>query len=197
MTAIETPEYTIVEKRDGYEIREYAPHIVAQVTVSGKFDETMNSGFRKLADFIFGNNVAKGDGRASEPEKIEMTAPVIEQEIEPKVETTTAPTPKNEQNDIARTVAFVMPKKYSIETLPEPKNKEISIIEVPSKRYAAIQFSGRMDAEKAAKRKEELIELLKRDRLEVVGQPLLAQYNPPWIPGPMRKNEILIEVKAA
>lgn len=31
---IEEPAYTILEKRDGYEIRDYAPYMVAEVEVS-------------------------------------------------------------------------------------------------------------------------------------------------------------------
>ncbi|MCC6152995.1 MAG: heme-binding protein [Candidatus Hydrogenedentes bacterium] len=195
VAAIETPEYTVVEKRDGYEIREYAPHIVAQVTMTGEFDATMNGGFRKLADFIFGNNIAKGENGTSGSEKIEMTAPVLEQKVEQEPNATEASS-NSDKADATRTVAFVMPRKYTAETLPEPKNKEVSIVQVPGKRYAAIQFSGWMNADKAMKRKEELVELLKRDKVETLGQPLLAQYNPPWTPGPMRKNEILIEVIA-
>lgn len=195
VAAIETPEYTVVEKRDGYEIREYAPHIVAQVTMTGEFDATMNGGFRKLADYIFGNNVAKGESGESGAEKIVMTAPVLEQEVE-QTPNATEPSSNSNKGDATRTVSFVMPRKYTSETLPEPKNKEVSIVQVPGKRYAAIQFSGWMNADKAAKRKQELVELLKRDKVETLGQPLLAQYNPPWIPGPMRKNEILIEIKA-
>lgn len=33
--AIEEPSYTVVEKRNGYEIRDYAPYIVAAVEVTG------------------------------------------------------------------------------------------------------------------------------------------------------------------
>ncbi|MCC6796032.1 MAG: heme-binding protein [Candidatus Hydrogenedentes bacterium] len=195
VAAIETPEYTVVEKRDGYEIREYAPHIVAQVTMTGNFEESMNGGFRKLADYIFGNNVAKGESGESGSEKIEMTAPVLEQEVEQKPSATKASS-KDDKADGTRMVSFVMPRKYTAESLPEPKNKEVSIVQVPGKRYAAVQSSGWMNADKAVKRKEELVELLKRDKVETLGQPLLAQYDPPWTPGPMRKNEILIEIKA-
>ncbi len=33
--AIEEPSYTVVEKRNGYEIRDYASYIVAEVEVTG------------------------------------------------------------------------------------------------------------------------------------------------------------------
>lgn len=50
---IEEPSYTVVERRDGYELRDYAPYIVAEVEVSGTRDQSMNQGFRLLADYIF------------------------------------------------------------------------------------------------------------------------------------------------
>lgn len=50
---IEQPAYTLVERRDGYEIRDYAPYIVAEVEVTGSRTESLNQGFRLLADYIF------------------------------------------------------------------------------------------------------------------------------------------------
>ena len=50
---IEEPSYTVVERRDGYELRDYAPYIVAEVEVTGTRDQSMNQGFRLLADYIF------------------------------------------------------------------------------------------------------------------------------------------------
>jgi hypothetical protein len=50
---IEEPSYTVVEQRNGYELRDYAPYIVAEVEVTGTRDQSMNQGFRLLADYIF------------------------------------------------------------------------------------------------------------------------------------------------
>lgn len=50
---IEEPSYTVVEQKDGYEIRDYAPYIVAEVKVSGPRNTSLNQGFRLLADYIF------------------------------------------------------------------------------------------------------------------------------------------------
>ncbi len=38
---IEEPSYTLVERGDGYELRDYAPYIVAEVEVSGNRDQSM------------------------------------------------------------------------------------------------------------------------------------------------------------
>ncbi|HQL95506.1 MAG TPA: heme-binding protein, partial [Candidatus Hydrogenedentes bacterium] len=63
---IEEPEYSVVEKRRGYEIREYAPYIRAEVTLEGAYRDTLYGGFRQVADYIFGNNTTS--------EKVAMTA---------------------------------------------------------------------------------------------------------------------------
>lgn len=40
--SIEEPNYTVVERRDGYELRDYAPYIIAEVETSGSRDASMN-----------------------------------------------------------------------------------------------------------------------------------------------------------
>ena len=73
---VETPPYKVVHKEKDYEVRTYAPQIVAEVTMDGKYRDAMSGGFRTLADFIFGNNKDRGAGRT--PREIAMTAPVLE-----------------------------------------------------------------------------------------------------------------------
>ena len=51
---IEEPRYTVVAEREGYQIREYASYIVAEVEVEGDMRTALNSGFRQLAGYIFG-----------------------------------------------------------------------------------------------------------------------------------------------
>lgn len=195
VAGIETPRYEIVSEHDGYEIRQYVPHIVAEVTVEGEFRTAMNSGFRKLADYIFGNNTRVVGGAEAGSEKIEMTAPVIERAARSEKIEMTAPVLEQETQTGARVVSFVMPSKYSRDTLPKPNNTEVKLVEVPSRRYAVIRFSGTVSDASAAQMKEKLLELLKRDSIETEGEPMLAQYNPPWTPPPMRRNEVMVELK--
>jgi hypothetical protein len=61
--------------------------------------------------------------------------------------------------------------------------------------FVVIRFSGTVSEASAAERKENLLELLKRDSIETIGEPTLAQYNPPWTPPPMRRNEVMVELK--
>jgi DNA gyrase inhibitor GyrI len=87
-----------------------------------------------------------------------------------------------------------MPSKYTLETLPKPNSPDVRIVEVPAKRYAVDRFSGTVTDDKAERKKRELLDALKRDKIETLGAPLLAQYNPPWTPPPMRRNEVMVEI---
>ena len=186
---IETPKYALVSKAKGYEVREYAPHIVAEVEVSGAYAETLNQGFRKVADYIFGNNTAKGSIAMTAPvlhekqatsEKIAMTAPVLHEKGAEKG---------------AYKLAFVMPSQYTLETLPKPNNAEVTLRQVPERKYAVRSYGGYATERKVGRETEKLLEALRRDKVSVLGPPVSAQFNPPWTPPFMRHNEVMVEVQ--
>lgn len=181
---VREPKFSVVEKKDGYEIREYAPYIEARVQVSGEYREAMTSGFRILAGYIFGGNTKK--------QSIAMTAPVTE-EVSEKV-AMTAPVSETVIADNSRVVSFVMPEEYTLATLPTPNDKRIEIVEVPSHRSAVLRYSGYNNSEKVTQMKTKLLEYLKRDNVGVVGLPRGAGYNPPWTPPFMNRNEILVDI---
>jgi hypothetical protein len=105
---VETPDYTVSSKSGNLEIREYGPTIVAEATVEGERDQAIQRGFRIIADYIFGNNLSST--------KVAMTAPVIQQSSE-KI-AMTAPVIQQAKGT-SWNVRFVMPSKYTIETLPK------------------------------------------------------------------------------
>ena len=115
--AIEEPKYTVVDKYDAFELRTYAPRVVAETVVDGSLDDASSVGFRRIADYIFGNNTARNGGN----EKISMTAPVT---MAPKVEkaesqkiSMTAPVTMQQTAGQWR-MYFVMPSQYTLSTLP-------------------------------------------------------------------------------
>jgi len=195
VAGIETPKYSVVEKHDGYEIREYEPQIVAEVTVEGPQDKALNQGFRKIADYIFGNNIKpSGNGDAPGSEKIAMTAPVLEQTGTSEKINMTAPV--LEQGTSGKhVVSFVMPSSYTLESLPKPNNAEVALRQVPKRRCAVLRFSGYAPESKSSAKKAKLLEHVKRDGLKTAGEPILAQYNPPWTPPFMRRNEVMVEIQ--
>ena len=192
ISGIATPEYRVLSTHDGYEVREYAPQLVARVEVEGNFEESLNRGFRKLAGFIFGDNTAHAGSGTQGSQAIAMTAPVLEQGAESASIAMTAPVIEVAPKSGKRQITFVMPREYTLATIPRPKDPEIHLIEIPTRRYAALAFSGWVNADKAATMKSRLLDYLKRDGQIPTDDPALAQYNPPWTPPFMRRNEILV-----
>jgi len=178
---IETPAWEVVADYDGWEVRRYASKLEAQVTVQGgSYREAVNRGFRVLAKFIFGANHGA--------ESVAMTAPVSASRST-KI-AMTAPVGASTTPD-GWTVTFTMPSEFTAETLPSPDDPNIRIVEVPGGTWAARQFAGR-----AERLHEEVTASLEAAVLEAgltpAGPTEVAQYNPPWTPGPFRRNEILL-----
>ena len=91
-------------------------------------------------------------------------------------------------------ISFTMPSKYRLNDLPEPVNPEISLREVDLHKAAAMKFSGYLSQNQANKRTAELKDWLRENNMQPKSGFLYAQYNPPWILGPFRKNEIIVEI---
>ena len=91
-------------------------------------------------------------------------------------------------------ISFTMPSKYTLATLPEPVNKNISINKVASHKAAALKFSGYSNEKTTSKKTQELEVWLKKNNFQTKPDFILAQYNPPCIPGPFRRNEIIVEL---
>ncbi len=183
---VEQMGYTVIKKVRGYEIRNYPAHIVAQTTVSGSYGDAMNKGFSIVAGYIFGGNTKK--------ESIAMTSPVMMQEKASEKIAMTAPVIVNNDGGI-QTVTFGMPKSYTLETLPTPTDSRVKIVEVPSKKFAVIRFTGYRTITRIKTMEKKLVALLSEDKTEIVGTPFYAGYNAPGTPPWMTRNEVLIEVK--
>ena len=183
---IEKPAYTVIENRDGYEIREYLPYIVAEATVSGSRQQATNSGFRIIADYIFGNNVSQSS--------IAMTTPVLESQASQKI-AMTSPVLDTESTENERTIAFVLPSEYTLETLPTPNNSAVQIRQVPAQKVAALKFTWYPTSERIASKKELLKSFLERDAINITGNVQVAQYNPPLSMPLVLRNEIIIPIE--
>jgi hypothetical protein len=182
--AIEEPPYVVESKAEDYEIRRYDKVLVAETAVQAGFEDAGNAAFRILADFIFGNNKSKT--------KIAMTAPVTQQPSSEKI-SMTAPVTQTQQNG-AYLVQFVMPKDYTLETLPMPVDQRVTIREVPARKIAVHRYSGTWSE---ANYQEELAQFrtaLARDQVQVTGEPTLSRFNSPFSLWFLRRNEIWLEL---
>lgn len=181
--AIETAPYQTVEKDGSFEIRDYPSLLVAEVAVPGSRDQAADAAFRILFDYIEGAN--------SPAAKIDMTAPVTQtgQSID-----MTAPVTQQGTGSGPWTVAFVMPSAFTRATLPTPTDDRITIVETRPRRVAAIRFSGRWTDSRFQRRYTELTEWMAARNLRPSGEPVFAYYNAPFMPGFLRRNEIMIEI---
>ena len=177
-------QYSVLKSEKAYEVRLYPAHIVAQTMVKGSYQRALNQGFRILLGYIFGGNIKK--------EKIAMTAPVIEEKKNESI-AMTAPVMASIDGDL-HTIAFGMPRSYTLETVPTPIDLRIKITTIPEKKMAVLQFSWFRTNARIESKKQELIDALKRDAIETVGEPQYAGYNPPWTLPWMTRNEVLIQV---
>jgi len=184
--AIEEPTYTVIEATEVFELRAYEPMIVAETRVSGTLDEASRAGFKIIAGYIFGDNTSS----SSVNDKISMTAPVSMQ-LQPEKINMTAPV-SMQQNDGQWLVHFVMPEKYTLDTLPTPNNPAVKLRELPAHNYAVIRFSGFTGAIKVDKKITELMTWLKDKGIKPISEPEMARYNAPWSLPFMRRNEIMV-----
>lgn len=188
MSRVEQPDFRI-EKQDGdVEVRAYGPLIAAEAEVKGQRREAINEGFRLIAAYIFGANQPKA--------KIEMTAPVEQQKQ--KIAMTA---PVTQQGGGARgeggeswTVRFIMPKAWTMETLPTPSDSRVRLEPIPPRRFLAIRFSGFAGDDAIRERTDELRRYAETHGLATKGEPVLAFYDPPWTLPFMRRNEVMFEL---
>lgn len=149
LMAIEEPKYTVIQKNDTFELRQYAPYLVAQTEVTGTHDEMGGKAFRILIKYISGEN--------KERSKIKMTAPVIQEPSKQEGEkiAMTAPVIQemDENDPQSATFSFVMPQNFTLESLPLPLDKRIVLKEIPAKTVAVREYSGGWGEENTRKMK--------------------------------------------
>ena len=153
---VDIADYEVVGDLGRVELRRYGPLVVARVDGYG------DNGFGHLFRYIQGNNRQRS--------KVSMTAPVISERgrmaspSESERIAMTAPVISG-----ADSMAFVMPRGYTLETTPEPLDERVRIEEIPGRTVAVLRF-------------------------RTVGEVFSMVYNPPFTPWFMRRNEVAVEV---
>ena len=168
---VEQIEYELLKKLDKIEIRRYPSFLIAKVDGYG------DNGFNVLFDFISGKNNLTSE--------ISMTAPVISQEIK-----MTAPVLSE-----GGSIAFVLPSKYSIESVPKPIDERVKIIKIAKRTIAALRFSGLWSTSLFNKKSEQLLKHLAEEKIKTKGNIFAMRYSSPFTPSFLRKNEVALEVE--
>ena len=184
--AVEEAQYSVLEKDDRFEIRDYTPHILAEIIVEGDIEQAGNKAFNRLFRYISGENRSR--------DKIEMTAPVSQESRGEKIKMTAPVSLQPTQGRWA--VSFMMPAAYTLETLPEPEDSGIILRQVPARRMATVRYSGFWSEKNYLRYKNELEAWIHKRGMTILGDPIWARYNPPFTLWFLRRNEILIPVNS-
>lgn len=178
----EEPFYVHEDNVGEIEIRRYGPRIAAQTSVSGDGEDARRAGFRRLAGYIFGANhrntkIAMTAPVAQHGEKIAMTAPVAQ---------------SNTGGTGNSVIRFYMPSKWSMDTLPEPDDSSVTVLEVPAQRFAVLRFSGDRSPATITAKSAELLQALYNSEFTSDGPPVAWFYDPPWTLPFRRRNEVAV-----
>jgi hypothetical protein len=165
----ETASFELVKKDGSFEIRDYAPHVVVSTPMKGG---EQNGSFGRLFKYISGENAGE--------QKIAMTTPVF--------------MPASGDGAPGE-MQFVVPADIAKAGAPAPADPTVKLTKMSGGKYAVIRYSGKSGADDRAAKLVELRERIAKEGLESVGDPVYAGYDPPWTPGPMRRNEVLLKLK--
>jgi hypothetical protein len=187
---LERPEYTLERELNGLELRCYAPRTVAETIVdAATFDEARETGFKRLAAYISGENVAEerfSMGSAPNPERgrnghdsehLGMASPV-----------TLA------REDKGYVMRFQMPKARSLASLPRAKDQRVVLRRIPRERLAVLKFRGTYDGALIAEKQRELLARVKAAGLKPQGEPVFAGYDSPATLPLIRRVEVWVRV---
>ncbi len=175
---VETVKYEILRELDRVEIRRYPRIVIAKV---GNYE---TDSFGLLFRFISGDNKAK--------EKVKMTAPVVSQDAPQEIKMTS---PVFSEFSNEGYMAFVMPSDFSLETTPEPLDNRVKIEELPARAVAVLRFSGSWSEKHFETKTKELLDELAKAKIRTIDNVFTMLYNPPFIPGFLRRNEVAVEVE--
>lgn len=190
LMAIEEPAFELLERSGVFQLRRYAPRVVAETVVDGTLASASAAGFRRLARYIFGDNhgtptAADTEGlsaaeREGQGRKIAMSAPVAIERVGGRWR-----------------VQFAMPRRCELQALPRPRHPGIALRMVPAQDTAVLMFSGLARAHTVDAQMRILLDWMAQRELEPLSAPQLARYNPPWTLPFLRRNEILIDYRKA
>jgi SOUL heme-binding protein len=164
--------YEILTRYNGFELRQYPQHILVQRRVRGGFMSAPNMAFQSLVNFIGGRNQSS--------QRIAMTAPVLQEQVD--------------HSDEAHLVSFVMPIAMKPTQMPAPTDPSLKVTVVEPKVMAAVAFRGGWNETEFKRQGERFLESVREAGLSAVGEIVYARFDPPWKPGFLKHNEAMVEI---
>ena len=165
----ETAPYKVVCASGKFELRDY-PSLTVVETPMARGGSGSDGSFSRLFRFIAGGNESK--------QKIAMTTPVLMSGSETNA-----------------TMSFVMPAKMKTGQVPRPADGTVAVRELPAGRFAVLRYSGGRSAKNEAESVERLRAWLKAERLQERSPPVYGYFDPPWTPGFLRRNEVMVRTQ--
>ncbi len=162
----ERQKFDLVKKIENIEIRRYHACVMADVIVDASYSNAGSMGFRPLVSYISENSIA-------------MTAPVLQEQLHTE----------------SWVVSFVMPDGMELRDLPIPKNQRVTLRTIHQHTAAALGFSGMTSEAKIHEKEAELRSALTKANLKPTGPMRIARFDPPWKPGFLRHNEVIIPIQ--
>jgi DNA gyrase inhibitor GyrI len=164
---LETAQYELALKEGDLEIRDYPELPVVTTPMKSGRD---NTAFRKLFQFIQGDNARQ--------EKIAMTTPVFV-----------------DDDGAEGRMSFVVPEETERRGIPEPNSEQVTVEKRPVVRVAVYRFSGVANEESRQEALRKLRNWMNQQKLRPEGDPIFAYYDAPFIPGPLRRNEAMLQIQ--
>lgn len=165
----ESAAYEAVDSAGAFEVREYPALPLATTSMGQQDRKSSNGGFQRLFRYISGSNQAD--------QKIAMTTPVF-----------------MDQNNGDTTVSFVLPDDVAAAGAPSPTGEAVELSSFNAGRYGVLRFSGGQSRQNEKQALADLETILAERELTSIGEPIFAYYDPPWTPGPLRRNEVLLRL---
>ena len=189
--AVDEPAFKVIGQSGRVELREYPAYLVAETRVRADFSEAGNLAFGPLFKYISGNNHGQGKIEMTAPvgqiaasgagEKIDMTAPV------------TQVLPADGTGDYL--ITFVMPARFTRESIPQPNDVRVKIREIAPRKVAALRFGGTWSESRYNEHVASLKAEIANAGWRVLGPVEFARYDPPFMPWFLRRNEVMVEVE--
>ncbi len=171
--AYETAAYEVLRSDGPFEIREYPALTMATTSMRDTRNDGDSGSFSRLFGYITGAN--------DQQQKVAMTTPVFME---------------REGQTAAGQMGFVIPKVVAQQRVPSPSRDDVEIRQREGGRFAVIRFAGRMNRDTSTAAEERLRAWVKDNQLHISGDVEIAGYDPPWTPGPLRRNEILLRLSS-
>ncbi len=168
MALFESIKYKIIEKNGQIEVRQYDDYFLASTKT--RINSSLDTGFNNVFQYISGNNEGN--------QKISMTTPVVTYEENQELVT-----------------GFYVPSKYSKQNIPSPKDDNVFINEVKKSYYVVIRFKGNWKPHIFDKYHQILLKHISDNHLVVKSPKMIMRYQPPFIPGFLRRNEIAYQIE--